>query len=533
MAAFTDSPLLWDVDELEMDKNEKWMVKHHIMFVIDASKPMFNTLNDKSFFSLSIKICKNLILQLIKQNRNDKIGILLYGTNDENKTCPNYLNILSAPKKPSIEMIKMLDDLTTDAISINSQLNIPLADALWYSSFLLRSADVNQCCNTIVLMTCNDQPNVGDSKKKFNLRKRLDDINNNNIDFKLVPIGTKFDIKMFYEDILSNFSITIKPTNGLENVDDIMLELNDKIKHNRSVTKIKFFIDDTSFISASLFNFYSKRSIPLKTRLDKRNNKQLVSSNQTFSLKTNELMFKSDLGKYIILAQKKILFKNQDISVLKSSIIEPGIRLLGFTNKENILISYHFKSCSFIRPNTDVLENTLLFNSLLESCLEMNKTIMCYVKVRHGGRLHLAALLPQDEIIDENGIQKFPAGFHCVYLPFRDCIRDIKLPELNDTQITDQQLEVASLVCEKMSMDYYPTLIKNPKINSHWALLEAMALELEAPTIVDETLPDNNIIHNNLITIQSDITKFLFSVDLKKKLTSGSYDKNPLKKKKQ
>lgn len=520
-----DSPLVWENDDPD-DQKEKWIVKHHIMVLIDVSLPTSSTYDSKSFFSLSIDVCKNLAIHLIKKNRNDKIGIMLFGTNDENKTCPKYIKVLNEPKKPNIDMIKMLDNLTKSEFSSNATLlTTPIADALWYSSYLMKKCTANQSCSTIVLISCNDQPKFSNSMKQFNLRKRLEDVIKNEIDFKFIPIGEAFNMGVFYENFLSSFNSIAKPTGGLENTKDIMLEINEKIKYGRSVSKIKFFIDNDNYITTALYNFYSKSRIPAKIRLDKKSNKQLTSIHQVFTLKSNELLFKSDLGKYIIIAQQKILFKNEDILVLNSSIIEPGIRLLGFTDKNNIFISYHYKASTFIRPAD--IDSTLLFNSLLECCLEMNKSIMCFIKVRNGARVHLAAMIPQDEIVDGNGSQQRPAGFHCVYVPFLECSRKISPQQHDSEEITDQQVELAKSICEKMYIDYCPSLIKNPKLNCHWAMLEAMALELEAPTILDETLPQNNVIDNNLSILKDDIVSKLFqklSATVSKKRSASSYN---------
>lgn len=522
-----DSPLVWENYDTD-DQKEKWIVKHHIMVLIDVSLPTSSTYDNKTFFSLSIDVCKNLVIQLIKKNRNDKIGIMLFGTNDENATCPKYIKVLSEPKKPSIDMIRMLDNFTMSEFSSNATLlTTPIADALWYSSYLMKKCTTNQSCSTIVLISCNDQPKFGVPMKQFNLRKRLEDVIKNEIDFKFIPIGETFNMGVFYENFLSSFNNIAKPTGGLKNTKDIMFLINEKIKYGRSVSKIKFFIDNDNYITTALYNFYSKSKIPAKIRLEKKSNKQLTSIHQMFTLKSNELLFKSDLGKYIIIAQQKILFKNEDILVLNSSIMEPGIRLLGFTDKNNIFISYHYKASTFIRPAD--IDSTLLFNSLLECCLEMNKSIMCFIKVRTGARVHLAALIPQDEIVDENGSQQQPAGFHCVYVPFLECSRKISPQQYDSEEITDQQVELAKSVCEKMYIDFCPTLIKNPKLNCHWAMLEAMALDLEAPTILDETLPQNNVIDNNLCILKDDILSTLFqklSTTVSKKRSASSYISN-------
>ncbi|XP_025407527.1 X-ray repair cross-complementing protein 6-like [Sipha flava] len=545
MESFNDSPLEWENELEEDNENEKWVVKQNIMFLIDASKPMFNTFNNKNFFSTSIEICKAVVMKLIRMNRNDKIGVMLFGTNDNNKTCPNNINILCQIKKPGIHTINILDDvMLSDLTRYGQSQFLPLADALWYSNYLIKKCDENQSRSSIILITCNDQPMIGDSKKQFNLRKRLDDVIKNDIDFKFIPLGATFNMNIFYEKILNKFNNITIPSNGLKNIDDIMSEINEKMKHGRSVSKIKFFIDNNNFICTSIYNFYTKSKIPSKVKLDKNTNKPLKSMSQIFTTDTNELVCTSDLGKYCIIAQRTIVFKSEDLPILKSSIIEPGtIKLLGFTNKENILILYHFKTSSFIQPDNVSLEgSSLFFNSLLECCLEMNKIIICFLKIRKGGRGHLVALLPQTEILDDYGTQKYPPGFHVIYLPFSDCIRTIKTQEPNYSlpKITEQQINIAKNICEKLSFDYYPAIIKNPKINCHWAMLEALALELEAPNVTDETLP-TNFIGNKLNLIKNDIYEYLFPKHnnilktpvAKKRVPSTSHDnKRALKKQK-
>lgn len=545
MKNYTDSPRKWESETFNDDQKKKWTIKQHFMFLIDASKPMFNSFNNTTFFAASIQSCKTMVMNLIKTSKNDKIGIMLFGTNDDNKTCPKYINVIKDMSKPSIEFIKILDNLMlSNETTFGQSPSMPLANALFYGKYLINKCKVNQSCSTIMLITCNDQPKVGDSKKIFHLRKILDDVVKNNIDFKLIPFGATFNMKLFYEDIFSNFDSISKPTNGLENIDDIMFEINNKLKHGRSVSKIKFIIDDNNtHFYIKLFNFYTKAKIPAKVRLDKNTNIPLVSINQVFTIQTDELMYKSDLAKYCTLAQEKIIFKHEDISILKSSIIDPGIRLLGFTNKEKIFIEYHFKTSTFIQPNNEVVEDSsLLFNSLLFNCLEMNKVIMCFIKVRQGGRVHLAALIPQAEIIDENGVQKLPSGFHVIYLPFSECVRQMKeQPQNNElSKITDQQVYLAKLICEKMTINYRPSMIKNPKINFHWAMLEALAMELEPPTPIDETLPANDIIENKLRLMKDDIITQLFPfgynkpVAAAKKRATSSYNvnKTSIKKKK-
>jgi hypothetical protein len=64
MEDLSDSPIVWESESFEEEK-QKWFVKQHIMFLIDASKPMFNTYDNTTFFATSISLCKKVVLKLI------------------------------------------------------------------------------------------------------------------------------------------------------------------------------------------------------------------------------------------------------------------------------------------------------------------------------------------------------------------------------------------------------------------------------------------------------------------------------------
>lgn len=537
MADFNDSPIEWE-NESSIEEIEKWIVKENIVFLIDASTQMFNkTKNDRSFFSICVEVCKIIVLKLM-QKRNDKFCVIIYGTNDDNQTCPvKYIRVVSEPKKPNIELIKTLNELmSVDQLKYGQSPYTPLSDALWYASYLLLKSNEKRTNSSIFVLTCDDQPQIGDSKKQFILRKKIEDIVKNNIDIKLIPLGKDFNIKTFYNDFI-NLS---KPANGFDEIEKIISEVEVKTPKSRSVSSINFIIDEERDIvfSVSLFNFYTKAKIPAKVKLDKKTNKPVVSTTKTYH--NEELLYKSDLAKFCTLAKQNIVFKNEDISILKASIIEPGIRLLGFINRKKNLIYYHFKSCSFIQANEKIKGSILLFNSLLDSCVEMQKIILCYIKVRQGGRVHLAALLPQSEYVDDNGTQIVPAGFHVSYLPFVECLRQIK-PNIYDREqkITDREISIGKNICENMPYAYHPTKISNPKINSHWEMLQALALEDEKPKdILDETLPDTNTIDSKLSLIKHDIFKQLSPLgnsppkaNTNKRLAANCDDKNDVVKK--
>ncbi|XP_050421238.1 X-ray repair cross-complementing protein 5-like [Adelges cooleyi] len=515
MDQLTDSPAEWDDNNFEEDakENQKWTVKDHVLFLIDASKPMFQqSHNSQTYFSLCVESCKAAAINIIKRCKNDKIGLLLFGTNNDNKTCPKYLNVVWEIKKPNVEFIKMLDQLVTvDETKFGLSPTNPIVDAVWYGNFLLTKYREKQSHSSLVFMSCCDQPLVGDGKKLFILRKRLEDVVANEFAFKFIPLGAEFNMGIFYNDLLDNFEHIVKPSNGLDNVDDIVSEIDTYSPKKRSVNALRLYLDDTTFFSVSLYNFFSEFKLQPKVKLDRSSNEQVYSYRQVMHTDTDEVMYRSDLAKYCKISNAEIIFRNEDLAILNDNLMDPGIRLLGFRSPDDLYIYYHFRTYSFIQPNEhDVEGSSVIFNSLCDTCLEMNKVVMCYLKVRRGGKINLAALIPQAETNDQ------PAGFHVMYLPFADALRDVKTQSYDRVEPNDSQIQLAADILDRLSFDKNPTTIPNPKIDTHWAMLEALALDCEQPKQVkDETLPDFEAIERNLSGLKNNIYGQLIPVGYK------------------
>jgi hypothetical protein len=65
---------------------------------------------------------------------------------------------------------------------------------------------------------------------------------------------------------------------------------------------------------------------------------------------------------------------------------------------------------------------------LLDRCEAKQKFILCEIIIRSNSSPRLAALIPQQEVLDEEvkSIQRCPPGFHLVYLPYADDFRQIE-----------------------------------------------------------------------------------------------------------
>jgi ATP-dependent DNA helicase 2 subunit 1 len=71
--------------------------------------------------------------------------------------------------------------------------------------------------------------------------------------------------------------------------------------------------------------------------------------------------------------------------------------------------------------------------------------------------------LLQEEILDDQGVQVRPPGFHVIIMPYADDIRSVPVDRLA-TEATDEQIDNAKAFVEKLSLKgrFDPLVYENP-----------------------------------------------------------------------
>lgn len=116
----------------------------------------------------------------------------------------------------------------------------------------------------------------------------------------------------------------------------------------------------------------------------------------------------------------------------------------------------------------------------------------------------MAALEPQIEVVDEDGVQTFPPGFNVVWLPYSGDIRtnvpypsSNPVPKLQEQQTTlpgkasTEDIVLAKNLVKKLRIKFNSANFENPSLQKHYANLQALALDRDAEEeIVDYVQPD-------------------------------------------
>ena len=124
----------------------------------------------------------------------------------------------------------------------------------------------------------------------------------------------------------------------------------------------------------------------------------------------------------------------------------------------------------------------VLFSALLQRCLARSVMAICSLKARDRSLPVFVALIPQDEVMEEfedgkKGIQISPPGFSIFHLPFSDDMRNVP-DQARFVVPEDDQVDVAAQVIKKLKLKgYCIEAFENPSLQSHYRLIEALALE--------------------------------------------------------
>ena len=98
---------------------------------------------------------------------------------------------------------------------------------------------------------------------------------------------------------------------------------------------------------------------------------------------------------------------------------------------------------------------------------------MCSIIRRTNALPKIAVLLPQEEVLDKQGVQVRPPGFHVIIMPYADDIRPVPVDRLA-AEATDEQIDAAKAFVEKLALKgrFNPLVYENPckfhlKITKH------------------------------------------------------------------
>ncbi|KAG8806185.1 ATP-dependent DNA helicase II subunit 1, partial [Serendipita sp. 399] len=145
-----------------------------------------------------------------------------------------------------------------------------------------------------------------------------------------------------------------------------------------------------------------------------------------------------------------VFWTKEDVTKFRTLGMQPGIKILGFKDADTLAFEDNIKHSYFIYPSD------------------------------------------KEEVIDEDGNQERPPGFHMIALPFAD---DIRAAPVDETLKDSVQAAKAWIKKVRIPKGYDPDMYRNPTLKLFYGQLEALALREEFDTeFSDDSMPQTELI---------------------------------------
>ncbi|CAL7939944.1 unnamed protein product [Xylocopa violacea] len=490
-------------EDIEDDLNEHYGVTDGTLFIIDATSQMFESDSDEKtpYFLQSIRQCIEILKQKSVWNRQDWIGLILFGT----EKCDPDLemkHILTLQKLQLVSMEGLKQVMKIDQgewkyyRDIASSVAYPLHDVLWYAARTFSAKRITMPIKRVILFTCQDNPSIIDNDEKHRIRAQVASYNDLELQLFVIGLGKNWNHDLFYKD-LEMLSRKVE-------MDDYKrTSLNDLMEQvklpSRNMAQLIWRIGENVNVDVSLRNLCVKTQYLKKENISKETNTPLTTCSYA-QVKADDIeeieneendeaspILESDIQKYQTFAGRDIYFKPAEVKSL-SVIQEPGIDIICIKPISYHLL-YHCETPYFVTPGKSTRkDNQLLFGALLNKCDSRNLMIICVVTIRKHSVSNLYTMIPNAK----NG------GFYLYKIPFIENVRKLNeyfsdyLYDNNERKapIDPEGVKLLEKMIKKLNFEYSPILFSNPTLQVQLEFLETLALDLEQrKPPPDDTLP--------------------------------------------
>lgn len=516
MWASTNASIFDDdvVDDTPTLESKVYKTKDAVFMLVDCSAAMFqtNSLGEVPFLNV-MKLIENTVKEKIISNRTDKFGIVFYNTRETKNSSetPNVV-LFQELDEPSAQMVTALakfQDLDYFQQTIGSCTSADTLDLGYvFLAVVQRFLDIAAAKNwfrRIFLFTNEDDPHQGNAELNKRARRRVDDMEANGVSLLLFPTPldstpgktVNFDMNAFWGATLH---LDTDETTGRykedfsSHFDKLKETLRKKSSKKRALASVNWKLSEGSSIAIQMYVMNRTATKESKIFLHYETQSRLVPLSKNLCLDTGAVLTDMDILKYQLYGDRKVYFSKEDMRTVKF-VDSPGLTLIGFKPTSELQAYHNLKNPYFIFPNDKAIKgSTTLFHALLKSMHKLGKMAICRLIYRERSNPYFVAVLPQPEELDVAGRQLTPPGMHMIFLPYADDIRNPPVPTsaiADEAMVLQAKKVVKSLTVFGKGKKFENDSFKNPSLQLHYNVLQALALDEDLPeTVEDTTLPD-------------------------------------------
>jgi len=206
---------------------------------------------------------------------------------------------------------------------------------------------------------------------------------------------------------------------------------------------------------------------------------------------------KTEVRKAFKFGGETITFTQDELKTIRN-FGDPILRIIGFKPIKSLPMWANYKPSSFIYPSEDeFVGSTRVFSALQQKLLKDQIMGLAWFIPRKNAVPTLAAIVPGDEQLNDEGVQIMPPGLWVHPLPFADDVRSP--PDMTVVRTTDSLVDMMRVVIQQLQLPkgvYDPSKYPNPSLQWFYRILQALALEEELPEKSDDkTIPRHRQIH--------------------------------------
>ncbi len=490
-----------EADDGEELRDFSYGGKDALVFLLDASPQMHVEQGDEKEipFRMALQGIVAAVRNGVFRSPNDLVGVLLFGTQKKVDVRDfDHLSLLLPLATPEAESVLALEKLANSDQEFVDRFggasdDFSLHEALWQCQSLFANVTGKVGKKAVHVLTCVSDPHLGDDQKRRQANQKASDLHDTGVYLDVLPVapGGNFRMDKFYGDLIQLADDAhYEAADPAEKLGDLLKLVRKRVLKKRSVGKLHLDLGGDVRISVAAYNFVQKAYKPTKVKLAKDSNDEVKVQRSFINHTTGAPLLPSEINKFQEYGGKRIKFTIDEVKSLTMMDGVLGLKLCGFKPFSSMRWGDFVRSGNFLYPEETLIKGSrTLFAALLIKCLEKKVYAICSYKARDSSGPSLVALVPQAEE-KKDGRQLRPGGFHLVFLPFADDLRNV--PQVSLVEPEPEQVDAAKKMIKRLRLrDYYPEAFENPDLQSHYSLIEGLALqrdEVEVPE--DTTVPD-------------------------------------------
>ncbi|XP_043264204.1 X-ray repair cross-complementing protein 6-like isoform X2 [Colletes gigas] len=413
---------------LDEDPSELYGIRDGILFVIDATPPMFeiDPHEGVSYFLQCIRQYKEILKQKLVWNRQDWMGLVLFGT-EKGDVDSETKNVLTLQKLNLVSMDNLKEIIKIDEggkweyyRDIASSTAYPLHDVLWHAARIFSAVDITMPTRRVILFTCQDDPPMTNSNEKHRIRVKASNYSEIRTQLCIIGLGENWNHDLFYKDLEILSEKIDADDYKRTSIKDLLHEV--KLP-SRNMATLPWKVGGDVIIDVAVRNLSVKRQYLKKEWISKETNIPLTShsymklasdspneeeGDDEENERLPEPVLETQVQKYQTFGGKRICFTIAEMRSL-SGTRDPGIDLICIKPIYYHPL-YHFGAPYFITPGkSNRKDNRLLFGAIVDKCDSKNLMIICAVTLRKRSSPKLYTMIPNSS----NG------GFYLYRIPFK------------------------------------------------------------------------------------------------------------------